>query len=137
MAAMRAALLDEAAPVFERYRALFGLRNAGGRGAVDALGAAFAGRSALLKHEVAYVLGQMQDAGAVETLRCAARGGGSAIYAPGAACGAGGRHGYRSWLRRLQPCRRQCPVRASMQGLHNHCITALWAAHSSARSQGS
>ena len=73
VAALRRALLDEGAPIFERYRALFGLRNAGGPGAVAALGAAFAGRSALLKHEVAYVLGQMQDAAAVETLRCAAR----------------------------------------------------------------
>ena len=71
--ALRRALLDEGAPIFERYRALFGLRNAGGPTAVAALGAAFAGRSALLKHEVAYVLGQMQDAAAVETLRCAAR----------------------------------------------------------------
>ena len=72
VAALRAALLDEDAPIFERYRALFGLRNAGGPAAVAALGAAFAGRSALLKHEVAYVLGQMQDAAAVDTLRCAA-----------------------------------------------------------------
>ncbi|KAK9825910.1 hypothetical protein WJX81_004689 [Elliptochloris bilobata] len=36
---------------------------------VAALGDAFAGGSALLKHEVAYVLGQMQDAAAVDTLR--------------------------------------------------------------------
>lgn len=44
----------------QRYRALFGLRNKGGREAVEALGEAFKCRSALLKHEIAYVMGQMQ-----------------------------------------------------------------------------
>lgn len=45
----------------QRYSALFALRNKGGREAVEALGRVFAASSALLKHEVAYVLGQMQD----------------------------------------------------------------------------
>eukprot|EP00887_Chlorella_sp_A99_P006698 scaffold3.g6698.t1 len=67
--ALAAALLDEDAPIFERYRAMFALRNKGGPEAVAALAAAFAASSALLKHEVAYVLGQMQDAAAVDTLR--------------------------------------------------------------------
>lgn len=62
-------LLDEAAPIFERYRAMFALRNKGGKPAIDALGLSLAGKSALLKHEVAYVLGQMADARAVEYLR--------------------------------------------------------------------
>ena len=48
---------------------MFALRNKGGREAVKALGDAFASQSALLKHEIAYVLGQMQDAEAVSTLR--------------------------------------------------------------------
>ena len=69
LAELRRTLLDEGAPIFERYRALFALRNMGGAAAVGALGEAFGGRSALLKHEVAYVLGQMRDVGAVDTLR--------------------------------------------------------------------
>ncbi len=48
---------------------MFALRNRGGPDAVAALAASFAARSALLKHEVAYVLGQMQDAAAVDVLR--------------------------------------------------------------------
>jgi deoxyhypusine monooxygenase len=45
----------------QRYAALFALRNKGGREAVEALGKVFSScRSALLKHEVAYVLGQLQ-----------------------------------------------------------------------------
>ena len=62
--ALVAALLDESAatPIFDRYRALFSLRDEGGAAAVAALCAALRrSRSALLKHEVAYVLGQMQD----------------------------------------------------------------------------
>jgi deoxyhypusine monooxygenase len=44
----------------QRYRALFALRNKGGVAAVAVLGEAFGASSALLKHEVAYVMGQMQ-----------------------------------------------------------------------------
>jgi hypothetical protein len=44
----------------QRYRALFALRNKGGEAAVAVLGEAFGATSALLKHEVAYVMGQMQ-----------------------------------------------------------------------------
>ena len=66
---LRAKLVDEEARIFDRYRAMFALRNKGGQEAVTALGEAFGSQSALLKHEVAYVLGQMQDAGAVTTLR--------------------------------------------------------------------
>ena len=67
-AELRARLCDEGAPLFERYKALFGLRNQGGGAAVAALGAAFASGSALLKHEVAYVLGQMQSPEAIAVL---------------------------------------------------------------------
>ncbi|KAL3157850.1 hypothetical protein ABBQ32_012264 [Trebouxia sp. C0010 RCD-2024] len=66
---LHSALVDEEARIFDRYRAMFALRNKGGREAVKALGEAFSSKSALLKHEVAYVLGQMQDAAAVITLR--------------------------------------------------------------------
>lgn len=67
---LRECLLDESAEIFSRYRALFGLRNLGSRQAIEILGESFKGRSALLKHEVAYVLGQLQNKQAVETLRC-------------------------------------------------------------------
>lgn len=66
--ALRELLLDESAPIFERYRAMFGLRDRGGPEAVEALAAGFSCRSALLKHELAYVLGQMQDAVAIDAL---------------------------------------------------------------------
>jgi deoxyhypusine monooxygenase len=62
-------LLDDQASIFERYAAMFALRNRGGEAAIEALGAAFSARSALLKHEIAYVLGQMQHPNAVDVLR--------------------------------------------------------------------
>ncbi|PSC73096.1 deoxyhypusine hydroxylase [Micractinium conductrix] len=67
---LASSLLDEEEPIFQRYRAMFALRNRGGSEAVQALGSSFtSARSALLKHEVAYVLGQMQDALAFATLK--------------------------------------------------------------------
>ena len=66
----RLQLLDEGEAIFERYRALFGLRNQGTPEAVAALGESFSGSSALLKHEVAYVLGQMLQSLAIPFLRC-------------------------------------------------------------------
>ena len=54
--------------MFQRMRALFALRNIGGKDAVEALAAAYSSKSALLKHEIAYVMGQMQDAHAVPYL---------------------------------------------------------------------
>lgn len=68
VARMRAQLLDGSLPMFQRMRAVFALRNLGGADAVDALAAAFADPSALLRHELAYVLGQMQDTHAVPAL---------------------------------------------------------------------
>ena len=69
--ACRLQLLDEDEPIFQRYRALFGLRNQGTPEAVAALGESFAGSSALLKHEVAYVLGQMLHTLAIPFLQYA------------------------------------------------------------------
>ena len=60
LADLQATLADEHAPIFQRYRAMF---------AVAALGQSLQGNRALLKHEVAYVLGQMADTAAVEYLR--------------------------------------------------------------------
>ncbi len=62
-------LNDDSLPLFERYRALFALRNHGGREAVLALVSGFRDSSSLFKHELAYVLGQMQDESAVCGLR--------------------------------------------------------------------
>ena len=63
-------LIDESAPLFERFRAMFSLRNRGGKDAVKELGTALIQdeSSALLRHEVAYVLGQLQHSDAVEYL---------------------------------------------------------------------
>ena len=57
---LRAKLLDTSQPLFKRYRAMFALRNENTEEAVAALAAGFADSSALFRHEVAYVLGQMQ-----------------------------------------------------------------------------
>lgn len=63
-------LNDESAAMFERYRALFALRNQGGAGAVQAMARCLRrSGSALLKHEVAYVLGQMLDKDCVACLQ--------------------------------------------------------------------
>ena len=67
---LRECFLDERAEIFERYRAMFALRNLGGTEAVKILTESFqTSKSALLKHEVAYVLGQMQDAHATARLK--------------------------------------------------------------------
>ena len=68
VANLRKTLCDEQERMFQRMRALFALRNIGGRDAVESLAAAFDSSSALLKHEIAYVLGQMQDDHAVPHL---------------------------------------------------------------------
>ena len=61
-------LCDEGGRMFERMRALFALRNIGGVEAIDALAGGITSKSALLKHEIAYVMGQMQDSHAVPHL---------------------------------------------------------------------
>ena len=64
----QAVLQDEQVRMFQRMRAVFALRNDGSDEAVDALCAAFSSTSALLRHELAYVLGQMQNPRALPTL---------------------------------------------------------------------
>ena len=54
-------LHDESEPMFQRMRSVFSLRNHGGPRAIDALSKALVTPSALLKHEIAYVMGQMQE----------------------------------------------------------------------------
>ncbi|XP_051893866.1 deoxyhypusine hydroxylase [Pristis pectinata] len=62
-------LVDASRPLKERFRALFTLRNLGGPVAIEWISKAFADESALLKHELAYCLGQMQDGRAIPVLR--------------------------------------------------------------------
>ena len=54
-------LNDKSQSLFTRYRALFSLRNHGGETAALALATGLADSSALFKHEIAYVLGQMKE----------------------------------------------------------------------------
>lgn len=61
-------LINTKRPLKERFRALFTLKNIGGQQSIDWIGKAFDDRSALLKHEVAYCLGQLQDPAAIPIL---------------------------------------------------------------------
>ncbi|WZZ17858.1 hypothetical protein YC2023_110947 [Brassica napus] len=65
---LRQILLDETKGMYERYAALFALRNHGGEDAVSAIVDSLSANSALLRHEVAYVLGQLQNKAALATL---------------------------------------------------------------------
>lgn len=73
VATLRAVLLDESRPLFDRYRAMFALRNLGGRDAVLALADGLRAGSALFRHEIGYVLGQMQDEACVPQLTAVLR----------------------------------------------------------------
>jgi deoxyhypusine monooxygenase len=61
-------LADTSKPLKERFRALFTLKNIGGKEAIDFIANSFTDSSALLKHELAYCLGQMQDPYAIPKL---------------------------------------------------------------------
>lgn len=61
-------LNDENRPLKERFRALFTLKNIGGALAIEQIRKTFKDKSALLKHELAYCLGQMQDPLAIPIL---------------------------------------------------------------------
>lgn len=61
-------LNDPSRPLKERFRALFTLKNIGGKEAIDWISKGFSDSSALLKHEIAYCLGQLQDPAAVPVL---------------------------------------------------------------------
>ncbi|CAG8492510.1 315_t:CDS:2 [Paraglomus occultum] len=65
-------LLDTRLTLFERYRSMFALRNIGTKEAVLALSEVLLhDPSALFRHEVAYVFGQMQSPDSVPALRSA------------------------------------------------------------------
>jgi deoxyhypusine monooxygenase len=55
-------------PMKERFRALFTLKNLGGNLAIENISKCFTDKSVLLKHELAYCLGQMRDEYAIPYL---------------------------------------------------------------------
>ncbi|KAG0724520.1 Deoxyhypusine hydroxylase [Chionoecetes opilio] len=59
---------DPNRPLKERFRALFTLKGLGGERAIEAISQCFNDPSALLKHELAYCLGQMKDVRAIPKL---------------------------------------------------------------------
>ncbi|POY73519.1 hypothetical protein BMF94_3456 [Rhodotorula taiwanensis] len=61
-------LLDTQLSLFERYRAMFALRNIGSRDAVLALAKGFDDESALFRHEIAFVFGQLSSPDSVPSL---------------------------------------------------------------------
>jgi len=61
-------LLNENESLFERYRAMFALRNKGGDEEVKALSEGLKCKSALFRHEIAFVLGQMSHPAATVAL---------------------------------------------------------------------
>lgn len=67
--ALRRILLDDNENIFERYRAMFALRNLQTTEAVEALGTALKYGSALFRHEVAFVLGQLQNKNGIPFLK--------------------------------------------------------------------
>ena len=74
---LQTALTNESLPLSHRYRALFGLKHHAcldpptelTRPAIDAITSAFGTQSALLKHELAYCLGQTKNLVAAPCLR--------------------------------------------------------------------
>nr|MBE5726550.1 nero [Cucujiformia] len=66
---LKKVLIDDEASLFKRYRAMFALRNIGSDEAVAALGEALNHGSALFKHEIAFVFGQMQKESSINYLR--------------------------------------------------------------------
>lgn len=70
-AELRDALLNESLPLFDRYRAMFALRNLGTEEAALALADGLQCSSALFRHEIGYVLGQLQHPAAVPALSAA------------------------------------------------------------------
>ena len=66
--AWKHSLVDDEIPLFQRMRNVFALRNEGSDESCLALCFGFESKSALLRHELAYVLGQMQNKVALPSL---------------------------------------------------------------------
>lgn len=80
IAELRSLLLDEGLPLFDRYRAMFTLRDLASPpdlptaiAAVEALSAGFAASSALFRHEIAFVFGQLSHPASIPALVTALR----------------------------------------------------------------
>lgn len=69
LAELAACIRDESAPVAKRIQCVYLLRAIGGPPAVEALAPALTSKSVLLSHEVAYIMGQMQDLSAFPFLK--------------------------------------------------------------------
>ncbi|KAJ9662936.1 deoxyhypusine hydroxylase [Neophaeococcomyces mojaviensis] len=72
---LQASLLDTSKPLFERYRAMFALRDLASppdastaEAAVQALAAGFVDKSALFRHEIAFVFGQLSHPASIPAL---------------------------------------------------------------------
>jgi len=61
-------LINEKLPLYERYVAMFKLRNINSKLSTQALCKGFGASSALFRHEIAYVLGQMQNGESISAL---------------------------------------------------------------------
>lgn len=61
-------LNDQTVPLFERYRTMFRLRDIATPAAIDALASGFVDPSALFRHEIAFVFGQLSDPHSVPAL---------------------------------------------------------------------
>lgn len=61
-------LLDENKKLYERYRAMFSLRNIQTVDSINALGKGLKCKSALFRHEIAFVLGQIQNECSIKVL---------------------------------------------------------------------
>lgn len=66
-------LLDTTLDLYHRYKAMFALRNRGSEEAVLALCRGFTDHSSLFRHEIAYVLGQLQHPSSVPALTAVLR----------------------------------------------------------------
>jgi deoxyhypusine monooxygenase len=66
---LRKVLLDHSGDMFAKYRAMFSLRNRNTEEAALALAESFSDPNALFKHEVAYVMGQMENPVLVPALK--------------------------------------------------------------------
>ncbi|OAG30463.1 deoxyhypusine monooxygenase [Nematocida displodere] len=95
-------LRDETSPLKMRFRALFALRSIITNESVLAIISAFATPSVLLKHELAYVLGQMQNRTALPFLEKVLRDGSEDEIARHEAAEAIATFGDQSYLRLLQ-----------------------------------
>ncbi|KAI5841379.1 armadillo-type protein [Morchella snyderi] len=65
---LKGQLMDKEKTLFERYRAMFRLRDIATNEAIDALASGFADPSALFRHEIAFVFGQLSDPHSVPAL---------------------------------------------------------------------